>query len=342
MSDFVWKRGHTVAAIVVGALVIGGGTAAAIALNGDDASSTAPPTAISTSPPMSPPTPSPSATQTSTPTDFLTGGTVSKHEVIAVKVENIAAARPQVGLRAADIVFAEEVEGAQTRLVAVYHTTFPKRLGPVRSARSTDVQLLPLFGRPALVYSGANSNVQAKIAKSSIVPIERSTRDHTRVAPHNVFVNLHKIADSVKTGRVSDIGWTFAATDPRWDSAQKASEPKAKVGNDTFSFDYSGGAYVVKWRGKPYKDGDSGKTATTDNVVVMSVHNHPDGNRDVLGAASVMSDTVGTGKITIYRDGKKLSGTWRRTSTSGDLTFTDSSGKDIPLTPGKTWVLLKG
>ena len=67
-------------------------------------------------------------------------------------------------------------------------------------------------------------------------------------------------------------------------SAERASHPKGKVGNDTFSFDYSRGAYVVKWRGRTYKDGDSGKKATTDNVVVMSVHNHPDGNRDVLGS----------------------------------------------------------
>ena len=62
------------------------------------------------------------------------------------------------------------MEGAQTRLVAIYHTRFPERLGPVRSARSTDVQLLPLFGRPGLVYSGANRDVQAKIAAASIVP----------------------------------------------------------------------------------------------------------------------------------------------------------------------------
>ncbi len=267
---------------------------------------------------------------------------MSKNEVVAVKVENIAAARPQVGLRAADIVFAEEVEGAQTRLIAVYHTTFPKRLGPVRSARSTDVQLLPLFGKPGLVYSGANADVQSKIDKASIVPIERSTRDHSRVAPHNVFVDLDKIADKVKTGKASGIGWTFAADDPRLDSAEKAPHPKGKVGNDTFSFDYSGGAYVVKWRGEAYKDGDSGKRATTDNVVVMSVHNHADGNRDVLGSASVMSDTVGTGKVAIYRDGRKLSGTWTRKSTTGDLVLTDASGKGIPLRPGKTWVLLRG
>ncbi len=339
MAEFVARRGRIVVAIVAGAVLLGGAIATVIALNSDNGSGTSPPADVGTS---QPPPVTPKPTQTSRPTDFLTGGAVSRNEVIAAKVENVAAARPQVGLRAADIVFVEEVEGGQTRLVAIYHSTFPKRLGPVRSARSTDVQLLPLFGKPGLVYSGANSDVQSKIDRSSIVPIQRSTRDNSRVAPHNVFVDLDRIADSVTAGKASAIGWTFADDDPRWDTAEKVSDPKTRIGNDTFSFDYSGDAYVVKWRGRAYTDGDSGKRATTDNVVVMAVHNHSDGNRDVLGSASVMSDTVGKGKIMIYRSGRKLSGTWARKSSSADLTFTDSSGKDIPLDPGRTWVLLKG
>src|SRR5512132_3875853 len=153
--------------------------------------------------PLPMPTPSPTSTTAphQEPTDPLTGGELSDHEVIAAKVENIAAARPQVGLNQADITFVQEVEGAQTRLIAVYHSRFPKRLGPIRSARSTDVQLLPLFGKPGLVYSGANSSVQRKINNASIVPIPRSTRDHRRVAPHNVFVNLAAIAQSTNLAK---------------------------------------------------------------------------------------------------------------------------------------------
>jgi hypothetical protein len=334
-----------VAAVAVGALLVAGGAAVGLALSGNEPA-TSPIPAASTTPtatqrPVTP-TPTPKPTSTPKPTDFLTGGKVSGNEVIAVKVENIAAARPQVGLRFADIVFAEEVEGGQTRLIAVYHTRFPSRLGPVRSARSTDVQLLPLFGKPGLVYSGANSNVQGKIDRASIVPIERSTRDRSRIAPHNVFVDLDRIAGSVRTGKATDIGWNFAADDPRWDSAARSTDPRGKVGNDTFGFNYTGGRYVVKWRGQPYQDGVSGRLTTADNVVMMSVHNHGDGNRDVVGSPSVMSDTVGKGKVTIYRDGRKRGGTWTRKSTSGDLTFTDAAGNDIALKPGKTWVLLRG
>ena len=285
---------------------------------------------------------SPAPTTTTKPqttTDPLTGGEVSDHEVIAAKVENIGAARPQVGLSQADITFIQEVEGAQTRLLAVYHSRFPKRLGPIRSARSTDAQLLPLFGKPGLVYSGANASIQRKIDNASIVAIRRSTRDSRRVAPHNVFVNLDKIAKSTKLAKAKSIGWTFNDTAPRGATANAV---KVRVGHDTFDFRYSSGRYTVRWNGSRYADGDSGAISKTDNVVIMKVRNHPDGNRDVQGVPSVQSDTVGTGAVTIYRDGRKIEGRWKRAKAAAPLRFSDKSGNVIALKPGQTWVALAG
>jgi hypothetical protein len=284
------------------------------------------------------PTPSPT-TPSEKPTDPLTGGKVSNQGVIAAKVENIAAARPQVGLAQADITFIQEVEGAQTRLVAVYHSRFPKRLGPIRSARSTDVQLLPLFGKPGFVYSGANSSVRRKINNASIVPIPRTTRDSRRVAPHNVFVNLANIAKATKLAKATPIGWTFSETAPQGRTAKTV---KVRVGHDTFDFGYTSGRYTVRWNGSRYVDGDSGAITKADNVVIMKVRNHPDGNRDVRGTPSVQSDTVGTGAVTIYRDGRQIEGRWQRTKASASLHFIDKSGKPIALKPGQTWVALAG
>ena len=344
MTTFRWTRVHTIVAVAAGLALAGSGVGLAVVLGGQQA-----PRAVgagSSAPGTLKPSPSASPSPRPSPTgklvDPLTGGRPSGNRVFAVKVENIAAARPQVGLRAADIVFAEEVEGAQTRLIAIYHSSFPTRLGPVRSARTTDVELLPLFGKPGLVYSGANSRVQRKLERASLVPIPRSTRDHRRVAPHNVFVNLSSIAASAKVGKARPIGWTFSAADPRWQSAQAGGKVSARVGNDTFSFDYAKGRYIVRWNGRRYVDGDSGAIAKTDNVVVMRVHNHGDGNRDVNGVPSVKSDTVGHGKVTIYRGDKSVTGTWRRIADSAPLRFLDSSGKDIALNPGKTWVALTG
>ena len=135
-------------------------------------------------------------------TDPLTGGKASDHEVIAVKVENIAAARPQVGLSSADIIFVEEVEGAQTRLVAVYHSALPVPAGsgPQRPEHRRPTAAALRQARPGLFgRQHAGSSADRPIA--SIVPIARSTRDNRRVAPHNVFVDLDQIARTTTVGR---------------------------------------------------------------------------------------------------------------------------------------------
>ncbi|HEX6759183.1 MAG TPA: DUF3048 domain-containing protein [Propionibacteriaceae bacterium] len=320
------------------AVVVASGIGVAALISGQESD---PLTASSIAAESPMPTPSPTRTTTPSqqPTDPLTGGKVSNNEVIAAKVENIAAARPQVGLSQADITFIQEVEASQTRLIAVYHTRFPKRLGPIRSARSTDAQLLPLFGKPGLVYSGANSSVQRKINKASIVPIPRSTRDSRRVAPHNVFVNVAKIAKSTKLAEATSIGWTFSETAP---PGRAAKAVKVQVGHDTFDFGYAAGRYTVRWNGSRYADGDSRAITKADNVVIMNVRNHPDGNRDVRGTPSVQSDTVGKGAVTIYRDGRRIEGRWKRTKVSAPLHFIDKSGKPIALKPGQTWVALAG
>ena len=225
--------------------------------------------------------------------------------MIAVKVENIAAARPQVGLSEADIVFVEEVEGAQTRLVAVYHSTFPDRLGPVRSARNTDVQLLPLFGKPGLVYSGANPRVQRRIDAASIVPISRVD---PRQPPDRAAQRVRGPGQDrqVRTARRGAAHRLDLRRQGRRAGGGKAKPAvKTQVGNDTFRFDYGRGRYTVRWRGERYADGDSGAIARADNVVIMKVRNRADGNRDVLGSASVLSDTVGHGKVSVYRDGRR-------------------------------------
>jgi hypothetical protein len=335
-----WSRAHAIAAAVIALLMVVG-IGAASALWANDAGPSPSPTLGQTATPHSSPkfkTAKPKAKQI----DPLTGGAVNNNPVIAVKVENITAARPQVGLHAADIVFVQEVEGGQTRLISVYHTRFPKRVGPVRSARTTDALLLPVFGKPGLVYSGANRRVQRKINSVSVVPILRTTRDSRRRAPHNVFVNLQRIGASTNLGQAKPIGWTFRAEDGRWAAAAAAKTIKTRVGQDTFAFEYGTGGYLVRWNERQYADGDSGRLVRADNVVIMQVRNRPDGNRDVNGVPSVRSETVGQGSVTIYRDGRKMGGSWKRVSLSAPLQFVDKSGKQISLSPGKTWLTLSG
>lgn len=333
---------HALSVVAVSAVVLttacGGQQESPAPAPAASVSSTATPSAKPKATPSTKPTAKPTAKGKAV--NPLTGGKPSDHGVFAVKIENTAAARPQVGLRSADIVVVEEVEAQITRMIGIFHTSFPSRVGPVRSARNTDAELLPLLGKPGLVYSGANSLVQRNLRQASLVPIERSDRDRRRIAPHNVFVDLDALAKKSKVGRAQDIGFTFAGKDARLNLAPGDDQVKVKVGMDTTSFRYRDGAYAVSWNGSANVDGDSGKAVTTDNVIVMDVKNRRD--TDSTSDISVVSETVGSGKVTLYRDGKRLTGSWSRGKVSSELHFRDEDGKDIPLKPGTSWLLLKG
>jgi hypothetical protein len=91
--------------------------------------------------------------------------------VLAVKIDNLAPARPQTGLTSADIVYVIPVEGGLSRLLAVFSSHVPPVIGPVRSAREDDLELLRQFGRPAFAYSGAQPQLLPVVARARIIDL---------------------------------------------------------------------------------------------------------------------------------------------------------------------------
>ena len=115
--------------------------------------------------------------------------------VLAVKIDNVRAARPQTGLDAADIVYAEQVEGGLSRLMAVYATELPETVGPVRSARESDLELLRQFDEPTLAFSGAQGKLLPLIDRAPAArrrprrtPRTRTTGATSKPIPHNLYL----------------------------------------------------------------------------------------------------------------------------------------------------------
>jgi hypothetical protein len=109
--------------------------------------------------PARPGQPPPSQSQSFSP--FTGEPMTAPAPVLAVKIDNIAQARPPTGLAGADIVYILPVEGGLSRILAVFSSGFPAVIGPVRSAREDDLELLAQFGRPAFAYSGATPHLLA-------------------------------------------------------------------------------------------------------------------------------------------------------------------------------------
>ena len=103
---------------------------------------------------------------------------------MAVKIDNYGPARPQWGLERADAVIEENVEGI-TRFVALFHSNLPTAVGPVRSARTGDLDLLTAMNRPVFGFSGANPGVTQWIdsAEGSGVLVSETRKEKTNITP---------------------------------------------------------------------------------------------------------------------------------------------------------------
>ena len=128
-------------------------------------------------------TPSPSAT-TSTPPPppepSRLSGRMGKPNgpVYAVKIDNTGKAHPQAGLSKADVVYVEQVEGGVTRLAAIYSSVYPKYVGPVRSGRITDIELLKQYGTVGLFYSGSQNKLADNLQRADLKLVSFD-QDHT-------------------------------------------------------------------------------------------------------------------------------------------------------------------
>ena len=262
--------------------------------------------------------------------------------VLAVKVDNTAAARPQEGVAAADLVYVEEVEAGLTRLAAVFSSSLPPVVGPVRSARSSDVYILGNKGPIALASSGANAGVLAEVDASplqAIGPGDGYRRDPGRRAPYDLMADpaavLTRDPDPVAP---RDIGLVFG-------EAPRGGEPAVRA-----SYAWGAASIAVDWdaasgRWLQSMDGEVTTAAGAPRhapatVVFQAVTVRPSAYVDTTGAPSPEVVPVGTGGATVLRDGRAWRATWSRPDTASPTQFRAEAGGVLPFAPGPVWVVL--
>jgi Protein of unknown function (DUF3048) N-terminal domain/Protein of unknown function (DUF3048) C-terminal domain len=277
-------------------------------------------------------------------TDPLTGGRWSTNPVLAAKIDNTFFAIPQFGISDADVVFVEQVEGGLTRIIAVFHTTLPTEVGPVRSVRSTDAQLLPVFGKPGLVFSGGAGGPLAALAATPIVDTSGLGNDYFRsdvaTGTHNLHANLVKIAaQATGLGPVRSIGFSFVAHSPLIAKGRAVASIRIVMEAGETDFTYTAGHFVRMRNGQQVSD-YQGKVEAADNVMVMNVLDTPDGTVDTNGQPSYLTKTIGSGRLSLYRDGHVIAGTWKRARATDPFTYLDANGHHLPMKPGNTWIML--
>ena len=282
-------------------------------------------------------------------TNPLTGvGAVPKGPVIAVKLDDTAAGRPSVGLEKADVIYIEEAEGGLSRMLAVYASAKP-RVEAVRSVRTSDPELVGAYGRIILVASGGGGNALPTLDHSGLWSSINDrgqvgfNRDLSRSAPYNVVADLAKISAAFPQGqRARDVGFTWANQDPRLVTAKDAVSVNTLVGSTTVSFVWNAqlGRYSRSIGGQSLLAA-SGAPVAKPNVLVQYCQVNPDrSDIDVNGNPSMFTTTVGSGRVALFRNGKRIDGTWLRRSAGGRTVFKDGAGKPLLLAPGGAFVVL--
>lgn len=270
--------------------------------------------------------------------------------VLVVKYDNTPAAQPHRGLTAADIVYLEEVEWGLTRIAAVFSTEFPDVVGPVRSARISDLDLAAQFGRVAFVYSGAQRKLQPRIAAADWIPISQDLgsagfsreRGTGRFAPTNLMADPGIILDDVadEVARSRDMGWVFDEEEPAGGARAAtvtARWPSARV---QFRWNAKKDAWDVWMHGSPARDTDAPKVQRATTVIVQYVRQKDSGYGDKFGGRTPMVLTVGSGKGLLLRDGRAHKITWERPSEDQPTAYLDTAGQPIAMDPGQVWVVL--
>ncbi|WP_374101795.1 DUF3048 domain-containing protein [Streptomyces sp. MC1] len=262
---------------------------------------------------------------------------------LAVKIDNVRAARPQTGLGAADVVYVEQVEGGLSRLLAVYATRLPETVGPVRSVRESDLELLRQFTVPTLAYSGAQRALLPLIdraplrARSPEDAPGAYSRGTDRAAPHNLYLRPAALLPAVPGESALTTGFRYgpAPSGGTPVSARTVRYPAARL---TFTWSAERGGWLVSMDGTPTTTTDSGRPAPP-TVVVQHVKVRTSRYHDVLGNPTPYTETTGSGRAEVLRDGRSFDGSWSRPAATDGTAFTTADGDELDFATGQVWVV---
>jgi Protein of unknown function (DUF3048) N-terminal domain/Protein of unknown function (DUF3048) C-terminal domain len=265
--------------------------------------------------------------------------------VVAVKIDNIKQARPPTGLQSADIIYSLPVEGGLSRLMAVFSSRFPPVIGPVRSAREDDLELLRQFGKPAFAYSGAAPHLQPFIHRARVVDLYAGTasgyfRDPRRVAPHNLYARSAPLLAQAKAGgasKASDIGFRFGPLPAggRVVSSYSVSYPAASF---TFRWSAKTGRWLVWMDRAPAKAVEGGQLGGPTVVIQYTVVRTSRFRE--YGSRPPYAESTGSGRAVVLRNGHAFDVRWSRPNANAGTVFTLPSGQRMTFASGQVWVII--
>ena len=333
----MWTRHKAVIAVAALVILAGGVTGALLALRGGAQAER----------PRATPSPSPSPSPSHAPplrSPFTGERVPSLNRVLAVKFDNIVFARPHTGLSHADIVYVLPVEGGLSRFMAIFSSAYPPVIGPVRSAREDDLQMLRQFGRPAFAYSGATAALLPYIHQTArIVDLYAGIaggyyRDNRRIAPYNLYARTRQLVKQApRATRAHDIGFRFGPP-PRGGKITRSASVSYPAASFRFTWSAAKRRWLVSMDGTPAMTTDSGRLAPA--TVVIQYTTVRTSRFLEYGKPPPYAESVGSGTALVLRDGRAWTTHWSRPTADGGTTFRTAYGQRMTFALGQVWIVL--
>lgn len=295
---------------------------------------------------------------------------------IVIKVENLPRAhRPQWGLSVADLVYEYYTEFGATRFAAVFYGADAERVGPIRSGRFFDSNVVQLY-KAVFVYGSAYPPVQSRFVTSNfasrlILETMQSCPALCRFDPtgQNLLVanttamNDYLAQRNVDNTRQNLDGMFFKLEPPS--GGEEAEQVYVRFSGAIYNrwdYDPDTGKYLrfsdkendIERQNEVYEqltDRLTGDPVAKENVVTICVPHQYFVKRDDAEVLDIIMDNRvpsyvgcdgenyqgGTGPAYIARDGKMYKVRWQRAGVDGVLTLVDEAGEPFPFKPGQTW-----
>jgi hypothetical protein len=235
------------------------------------------------------------------------------------------------------------VEGPISRFTAVMPAGVTGLMGPVRSLRPVDANLLPAIshavvstgGRPFVIQDVEATGLQDIVADfSSLFPSVGNPN------PYDTFVDLGLLNSTLldTTGPTAGIpaGTLPAATG-------SAEELVLPFEGAVLRYD-PGIGWVHERAGEPFMvldtSGSNPKPLAHDTVMVVSAAERFAGYSDVNDVPVMTYDVIGGGDLLVLHEGEAFAGTWRRDSLEDGFELYDTSGNSFGLPQGSVYMAI--
>ena len=284
------------------------------------------------------------------PENSISGRAGVDAPVLVVKIDDTSMAHPQIGLEDADLIYIEQVEGGSTRLAAVFSSKVPTRIGPVRSARISDIELLAQYGRVGFAYSGAQSKMLPIISAANLYDLGAQknsptifTTDPTRTQPYAMVLRADLLLELAKGrglefAQSKSMGWKFGKV-----IEEGVAITSAQVSWPASSYDAHWSKKENRWLLDFQKEPnivESGTRLGASTFVIQIVSITDSIFKDKNGGITPLSATVGSGAGYILRNGKSIQATWSRPTAEEGTRWLSMSGEEITFEKGQIWVAL--